>query len=98
MLFRSVVKVKEEERKEILRSVVKEWNSLVISLLKVKSSWDRYSKICIENQVSIEEFPLESQKTLMKANPKGDFDLIIEDMVTQGKQVELFLKTQFIKL
>lgn len=88
----------EVERVKVLGEVVKSWNSLILSLLKVKSFWDRYKDLIIENQVGLEEFSVESQRILMKANPKGDFDFIIEDLLNQGKYLEDFLKTQFIKL
>jgi len=88
----------EENRREILTVVVKEWNGLVKNLIALNRHWNNYSKVCIDHRVNIEEFPEDCQKALAKANPKGDFDIILDDIINHGKFLEDFLKTQFIRL
>lgn len=92
-------KVKEDPqvaRDKVLRAVVKEWNTLIKSLLNAKVAWDNYCELRLNEDVSIEEFPVECQKVLMLANPKGDLDFILEDMITRGTHWQEFLKTQMI--
>lgn len=89
---------KKVERDKVLREVVREWNTLIKGLVMVKKSWDNYSMLRLDNNVKIEEFPVECQKALMKANPKGQLDFILEDMITQGKAYEDYLKTQYIRI
>jgi len=92
---------KEEGRKErdkILREIVKQWNTVVLSILKAAKAWKVYCKIRLENNVNLEEFPEECQKTLMLANPKGDLDFILEDMIIRGRHFEEYLKTQIINI
>lgn len=83
-------------RDRVLRVVVKEWNTLIKSLLNAKVAWDKYCEVRLSENVSIEEFPAECQKVLMLANPKGDLDFILEDMITRGTHWQEFLKTQMI--
>lgn len=96
-------KKKEEEdpqvvRDRIMRAVVKEWNTLVNSLSKASDAWDRYCQLRQEHDVNIEEFPPECQRVLVLANPRGDLDFIIEDMITRGNDWKTYLKTQLIKV
>jgi hypothetical protein len=88
--------IQKEERRALLEEVAKAWNGLVKGLIQSQAMWEKYRKLCVENSISIEEFPYESQRILYKANPRGDFDLIVEDIITQPRIGE-FLKTQFIK-
>lgn len=94
------IKKNEEEkakRRIVLEEVVKTWNGIIKNLTQTLVLWERYGKLCTENAISVEEFPIEAQKVLYKANPWGDFDLIIEDIITQPRLAE-HLKTEFISL
>ena len=95
-----ILKEKEEAiaRDKILKEVAKNWNMVIASILKAHLAWEDYRASRLNNLVRIEEFPLEFQKILMLANPHGDFDLLIEDLITRGKHIQLYLKEQFIKL
>lgn len=87
----------KEERKAVLEEVAKTWNGIIKNLTQIQLLWKKYGKLCTENAVSIEEFPIKAQKILYTANPWGDFDLIIEDIITQPR-LEDHLKTLFINL
>lgn len=86
------------ERDRVLRSVVKEWNTVVNSLIKASESWDSYCRLRLDNAINIEEFPVECQRALVLANPRGELDFIIEDMITRGSNWKNYLKEQLIKI
>jgi len=60
-------------------------------------AWERYREVRLDNQIYVEEFPLEVQKHFVKANPHGDIDLIIEDIVTHPRLGD-HLKTLFVPI
>lgn len=95
-------KKKEEDpqvaRDRILRDVVREWNTVVNSILRASAAWDAYCQLRLEHNVAIEEFPLECQRALILANPRGDLDFIIEDMITRGSSWKNYLKSQLIRI
>lgn len=88
----------QAERDRILRGVVKEWNTVVNSLVKAADAWDNYCRLRQEFDVSIEEFPLECQRALVLANPRGELDFIIEDMITRGSGWKSYLQSQLIRI
>jgi len=88
----------QAERDRILRGVVKEWNTVVNSLIKASDAWDAYCQLRKDNNVSIEEFPIECQRALVLANPSGELDFIIEDMITRGNNWKGYLRTQLIRI
>lgn len=88
----------QAERDRVLRNVVKEWNTVVTSLLRAAAAWDAYCQLRKENRVNLEEFPLECQRALMLANPNGELDFIVEDMITRGNNWQNYLKDQIIKI
>jgi len=81
----------------VLKNCAQAWNVFIQGLLKAHHGWENYRKLFLENRISLEEFPLETQKTIYKANPHGDFDLLVEDLLTQPP-VKDFLKSCLIKL
>lgn len=86
------------ERDKVLKEVAKQWNTIIISLMKATKAWDAYIKARLDADVRIEEFPLEYQKILLLANPRGEFDVILEDMILHGRNLVENLKTQLIKI
>lgn len=87
----------ELTRAAILSDTVKHWNNFIRGLLSATKAWSRYRDIRLDNGVHVEEFPLETQKHFVKANPHGDLDLIIEDIMTQPRAEE-YLKTLFVEI
>jgi len=89
-----------DNRAAILADTVKHWNNFIRGLLSATKAWKRYRDLMLDvshpgGKIHVEEFPLEAQKHFVKANPHGDFDLIVEDIVTQPRTEE-HLKTLFI--
>lgn len=73
---------KAEDRSVLLKKVVAAWNGFIKGLIQAENSWEKYVDFCLDNRIGIEEFPLEVQKLLYRANPKGEFSVIIEDFIT----------------
>lgn len=97
-----MVVIKNEDKKEIKEGGKKSkecfaaWNSFVEGLIQAEKGWELYCKLRLEAKLVLEDYPLEIQKILYLANPRGQFDLIVEDMITQAR-VELYLPTKLIK-
>lgn len=70
----------ELTKKNLHRKVLINWNKFIRGLLTTIDGWKSYSEICIENRISIEEFPLEVQKLFIRFNPKAEFDFMLEDL------------------
>jgi hypothetical protein len=87
----------ETNRAAILADTVKHWNNFIRGLLSATKAWSRYRETRLDNSVHVEEFPLEIQRHFVKANPHGDLDLIIEDIMTQPRAEE-YLKTLFVSI
>lgn len=87
----------ELTRAAILSDTVKHWNNFIRGLLSATKAWSRYRETRLDNSIHVEEFPLEVQKHFVKANPHGDLDLIIEDIMTQPRAEE-YLKTLFVEI
>lgn len=96
----AVEKIEEAEevkREELLKKTAASWNRLVKNLQGVAKNWETYTSLILENGIGIEEFPLEAQKILYLANPRGDFSFILEDIITHPR-FERYLEELFIKL
>lgn len=90
-------KVDTESRARVLAETVKHWNSFIRGLQAATVAWNKYREVRLTNKVHVEEFPLETQRHFVKANPHGDLDLIIEDIVTRPRLSD-HLKTLFIPI
>jgi len=85
-----------EGREVMLKECIQAWNELIQGLLKAHQGWEKYCQLRIEERIRLEEYPLETQKIIYTANPHGEFDLLVEDLVTQ-LPIKRFLESRLIK-
>jgi len=87
----------EKQRAIILSEVVKSWNTFIRGLILARKGWGDYRAARMDNGVHVEEFPIEIQKMFTLANPKGEFSLLVDDIVIHPKLHE-YLKTLLIPI
>ena len=90
------LKVFEEKKKKAIADCCKAWNDMIASVLLSKKLWEKYQRLRLENSLAVADFDLAAQKILYLANPHGEFDFLIEDLVTH-RDLENYLKTLIIK-
>lgn len=83
-------------KKEAVAKCVLCWNRMVNGLLGAKKSWDAYKEARLSSGLGLEDFVEKDQKILYLANPHGEFDFLIEDIVTH-RDLESYLQGLVIK-
>ena len=90
------VNVEEVKKKKAIADCCRAWNEMIQTVLLSKKLWENYRKLRIENNLSVADFDLPAQKILYLANPQGEFDFLIEDLITH-RDLENYLLTLLIK-
>ena len=90
------LKVLEEKKKRAITDCCRAWNEMISNILLSKKLWENYQTLRLENNLTVADFDLPAQKILYLANPHGEFDFLIEDLVTH-RDLENYLKTLIIK-
>lgn len=85
----------EAKRAGILAECIKQWNVFIKGLMSARMGWERYRDVRTDENIQLEEFPLEVQKLFYLANPHGEFDLLVDELLTHPN-VKEHLKTLLI--
>ena len=90
------LKIAEGKKKKAVVDCCNAWNEMIRNILLSKKLWENYKNLRLENNLAVADFDLPAQKILYLANPHGEFDFLIEDLVTH-RDLENYLLTLIIK-
>lgn len=86
----------DKARENEIASCVSQWNKFVLSLIQAKTAWQKYVKTRQEGNIGLEAFALKYQQILYLANPTGEFDFLVEDIITH-RDLDNYLKSLILR-